>query len=161
MRDRLFRAAAEGAGAGVVATAVMSIPIVAADKAGLMPEPPPEKIVEDGLSAAGVKRQDRTERQENAAATITHFAFGASCGVLFALLRRRLRLPAPPWMAGMPYGLAIWAVSYKGWVPALGILPPPERDGRARVGTMVVAHVLYGLVLGAVDGRLAGRHRRT
>ena len=159
MSENLLRSAIEGAGAGVVATAVMSIPMLAADKAGLMPEPPPEKITEDALTAVGIEPQDRTERQENAAATVTHFAFGAGCGALFALLRRGRRLPLPAWAAGVPYGLGVWAVSYKGWVPALGILPPPERDRPARVRTMIAAHVVYGAVLGAVDERLGGRRR--
>ena len=165
MSAGLFRTALEGAGAGVVATAVMSVPMLAADKAGLMPEPPPEKITEDALSAAGVDPAERTEAQENAAATVMHFAFGAGCGALFALGRRRLLddrghrtgRSGSPALLGVPYGLAIWVVSYKGWVPALGILPPPERDRPGRVRTMIGAHVVYGAVLGEVDRRLARR----
>ena len=149
----LVRAVVDGVGGGVAATVAMSVPMLAADKAGLMPEPPPEKITEDAMSAVGIEPEDRTERQENVVATVTHFAFGAACGVVFALVRRRLRLRVPAWVQGIPFGLGVWAVSYKGWVPALGILPPPEHDRPGRVRTMVAAHVVYGAVLGAVEGR--------
>ena len=56
----------------------------------------------------------------------------------------------PGWLVGAVYGLGVWAVSYKGWIPALGILPPPERDRPGRPVIMVAAHVVYGLVLGAL-----------
>jgi len=155
----LVGAVANGVGAGVVATIAMSVPMLAADKLGLMPEPPPEKITEDAMTAVGIEPADRTERQENALATVTHVAFGASCGVVFALVRRRLGMRAPAWLQGIPFGLGVWAVSYKGWVPALGILPPPEHDRPSRVRTMIAAHVVYGVVLGAVEGRGQRRQR--
>jgi hypothetical protein len=39
-------------------------------------------------------------------------------------------------------------VSYEGWVPAAGIMPPAHRDRPSRSATMVVAHAVYGAVLG-------------
>jgi hypothetical protein len=51
--------------------------------------------------------------------------------------------------------LSVWALSYQGWVPALGILPPASRDQPGRQWTMVAAHVVYGVVLGAMERRHA------
>jgi hypothetical protein len=155
----LLRAAVDGAGAGVVATVVMSVPMLAADRAGLMPEPPPETITDDALTAVGVAPADRTETQKHAAASLMHLVFGAGCGIIYTLLRRRARLPLPSWVQGVPFGLGVWAVSYKGWIPAFGILPPPSRDRPGRVRTMMIVHMLYGGVLGLVEER--GLRRRT
>jgi hypothetical protein len=47
----------------------------------------------------------------------------------------------------MMYATGIWLVSYQGWVPALGIMPPASRDRRGRVATMLVAHWVYGAAL--------------
>jgi hypothetical protein len=54
---------------------------------------------------------------------------------------------------GIGYGLGIYALSYQGWVPALGILPPPRRDRSDRQVTMAPAHVAYGAVLGRLTER--------
>jgi hypothetical protein len=54
-------------------------------------------------------------------------------------------------------GLAVWAVSYQGWIPALGILPKASEDRPARPAVMVTAHVVYGAVLGALEERLRRR----
>ena len=69
--------------------------------------------------------------------------------MIFSFLRR-FGPRVPGWLVGVVYGLGVWAVSYKGWIPALGILPPPERDQPGRPVIMVAAHVVYGLVLGAL-----------
>jgi len=50
----------------------------------------------------------------------------------------------------------VWFVSYQGWVPALGLLPPAHRDRPGRPATMLIAHWVYGATLGACLGR-AGR----
>ena len=50
-------------------------------------------------------------------------------------------------------GEAVYAVSYAGWVPALGALPPADRDRPSRQLVMAAAHLVYGAVLGALDDR--------
>ena len=57
----------------------------------------------------------------------------------------------------MAFGLGVWAVSYLGWIPALGLLPPPYRDNPRRAWTTLTAHLVYGAVLGA---GLSRRERR-
>jgi hypothetical protein len=50
---------------------------------------------------------------------------------------------------GVAFALGVWAASYAGWIPALGLLPPPGRDNPRRAWTTATAHVVYGAVLGA------------
>ncbi len=145
---------ARGAGAGAIATLVMSAVMLAAGKLGFHGKQPPEVIVETALDAADI---DRSERTENVLAGLAHLGFGGSMGALFALLRRMARTPGPEVLHGAGFGLGVWAVSYQGWIPALGILPPPSRDTSERPPTMIVAHLVYGAVLGGLVGRQGAR----
>jgi hypothetical protein len=144
----LLHDAAIGGAAGAAATVVMSAVMLGAQRVGVeRAEQPPERIVEAGLDAVGA---DRSESAENLLASVLHLAFGAGCGAVYRMLRRLLATPGAPVLHGIGFGLGVWAVSYAGWVPALGIMPPPHRDQPGRAGTMVVGHVVYGAVLGAI-----------
>ncbi|HWE62150.1 MAG TPA: hypothetical protein VHB98_10610, partial [Chloroflexota bacterium] len=81
-----------------------------------------------------------------------HYGFGTLAGALFAVLYRRLRLPLAAPLQGAIYGLLVWTSSYAGWVPALDILPPPQRDRKDRQLTVMVGHLIFGAVLGAYIG---------
>ena len=48
------------------------------------------------------------------------------------------------------FGIAVWAVSYAGWVPKLGLMQPPSRDRPGRPTAMILAHLVYGATLGAL-----------
>lgn len=146
----LFREAVLGSARGLAATVAMSLPMLTAGRAGAMGTLPPKRITEEAMESAGLEQAGETER--NLASTAAHLGFGASVGALFYLLRSRLRPPGPGLVQGLAYGGAVWAVSYKGWVPALGILPPPEWDRPGRRRTNVLAHLVYGAVLGALTG---------
>jgi hypothetical protein len=138
-----------GALAGVAATAAMSAVMFTARKAGLMGKVPPERITEAGLRVLRVRA---SERSENALSTVAHVGYGAVMGGLFAIAGRTIRLPVPGPVAGALYGLAVWTVSYAGWIPALGIMPPPHRDRHDRQTSMILAHLMYGAVLGTITG---------
>ena len=133
-----------GASGGAIATVAMSAVMIAGDRTGLMGEQPPTTITRFALGEAGV---DRPSVAAPLIAPIGHLAFGVVGGAVFGLLRR-LVPGVPGGLLGVSFGLAIWAVSYKGWIPALGILPPPEDDRPGRPVVMVVAHVVYGFVIG-------------
>ncbi len=88
---------------------------------------------------------DRIARVDDEAAARTstmlcHFGFGAAAGALFAL-------PFTQRLGGTIYGLAVWAVSYLGWIPALGILAPATRHPARRNLLMLGVHVVWGLAL--------------
>jgi putative membrane protein len=88
-----------------------------------------------------------------AATTVAHFGYGAAAGALFPPLLGWL--PLHPVLAGVLYGLAVWAGSYLGLIPALGIISPATKHPRRRNLLMVVAHLLWGATLGMLVGRRA------
>lgn len=90
----------------------------------------------------------------SAAALTAHFAYGAATGALYPMLDRRRE---PTLAAGSAYGLAVWAISYLGWIPALRILTPATRHPAARNRMMWSAHVVWGSALAAVCRMLARR----
>ena len=139
-----------GAGAGLAATGAMSVVMLAADKAGLMGKHPPQHITDRLLHRAG-SRPPRPVRR--LLGTTAHVAFGAGTGAAYGALRGQGWLPGPPAATGITSGLGVWAASYAGWLPALGVLPPPHRNRPGRPASMVAAHVVYGAVLGTLVGR--------
>jgi Family of unknown function (DUF6789) len=133
---------------GTIATCAMSAVMILGNRLGLMGEQPPVTITRRGLRAAGV---DRPSAPAHAIAPLGHLAFGAAGAVIYGQMRPLVeRVPGA--LLGLAFGLVVWAMSYVGWIPALGILPAPERDRPGRPAVMVVAHVVYGLVLGWVHG---------
>jgi len=132
--------------AGAAATVVMSALMLAAGRAGLMGQQPPEAIVRRTGDLVGKQPQGRTA---DVLASAAHVAFGAGTGAAYALL------PPGRWPVarGTAVGLGVYAASYAGWVPTLGALPPADEDRSDRQVVMAAAHVLYGAVLGALDAR--------
>lgn len=101
-----------------------------------------------------------TESGARLSSVLAHFGFGAFAGALYASLPQR--------MSGMLFGVAVWAGSYLGWLPALGILKPATRHPPERNLLMLAVHLVWGLTLagslreleGSADGIFAGgRHQ--
>jgi hypothetical protein len=144
--------AAYGAIDGAAATLAMSSIMFAAQRAGWLGELPPRKITRFALRRT---HSGTTSRQaKDGLGALAHLAFGAGAGSLFESAFTRGGLPSGSGpVAGAAFGAAVWLVSYGGWVPALGILPPPHRDQPRRQVGMLVAHLVYGVVLGALAER--------
>lgn len=142
-----------GITSGALATLPMTAVMFAAQKLGLLGKMPPAKITDDMLARGGVPAT-RTERR--ALTTLMHLGFGAGCGALYSLLRPGRPSPGRAAVEGAAFATAVWGASYAGWIPALGILPPPGDDRKDRQVTMVVAHWVFGAVLGFV---VAARRR--
>ena len=137
-----------GAFAGTLATGAMSAVMLGLGQK--MGEQPPDAIVKRAALAAG-KRP--SEPQADLLATLAHVAFGASVGAVYALLPRRMT----PVVRGVTTSLAVYISSYEGWVPALGILPPATEDRSDRQRVMLLAHLVYGAVLGIAEEELHER----
>lgn len=146
------QAALRGAVGGVAATTTMSAAMAAAHRAGALGEPPPRKITRRAEAAVGVATDRRTL---DALSWLGHYGYGAVMGALFGVLQRRLR--APRLVAGVVWGLIVWAASYLGWLPAAGLHPAAHRDRPDRTATMVASHVVYGATLGWAGGRRRDR----
>src|SRR3712207_2943075 len=152
----LARAAMNGSIAGAVATTTMTMFMRATQRVGFyQKELPPTKVTRAATKTLGLQRFVSAE-QETVLTGIGHWAFGMVGGALFGIASRATdRVPALP--GGLMFGLLVWAVSYMGWVPALGILPQPWNQ-RAAHGLMpLYAHVVYGATLGWVFRRLEQR----
>lgn len=143
----------QGCTGGLLATVPMTAAMLLSQKLGFLGKAPPAKITDDALAAAGVSA---TKTQRRLLTGLAHLGFGAGSGALYSLLRPGRPSIQRAVIEGAAFGTVVWATSYAGWVPALGILPPPDDDRKDRQVTMVIAHWIFGAVLGAV---VAARRR--
>ncbi len=139
-----LRQAVGGTLGGVIGSMVMAVPVFAARSSGLMGTPPPERIVEGLLDRAGVRLDAEAEDR---LAVVAHLGFGATAGALYGVAAPRVRSMTTAVAMGLIYATGIYAVSYAGWVPALRLLPPPDRDDPSRQVAMLLAHWMYGTTL--------------
>jgi hypothetical protein len=106
---------------------------------------PPEQITADLAQRAGLARAVGGTDIDALAWTL-HFAYGAGAGAVYVGL-----VPAgilPGWLTGPAYGVAVWAASYFGWLPALGIHGRGDEQPPRRNALMLAAHVVWGSALG-------------
>jgi uncharacterized membrane protein YagU involved in acid resistance len=141
-----------GALAGLAATAPMTLAMEAmhrylptGERYPLPPRLITEKVAED-VGVAGRLNEEEHRR----GALIAHFAYGAAVGAIYAPLAKRTGLP--PLVGGALYGLAVWAGSYLGLLPAAGILRPATEHPPRRTALMIAAHIVWGATTGALIG---------
>jgi hypothetical protein len=143
----------EGLAAGLVATAPMTWTMWATDR--LLPSHaqrrlPPEQITDELLDKAEL-REALGRPQRSALANAAHYGFGAAAGGLLALAAKKSPLPKP--LTGAAVGSLVWAGSYLGFLPALGLRRSAARDYPGRNVQMIAAHLVWGAVAGALlDG---------
>jgi uncharacterized membrane protein YagU involved in acid resistance len=87
-------------------------------------------------------------RQRKAVTLASHFSFGTAVGSLYGLLCQRIVRPGVG--SGALYGLCVWAGSYLGLLPALGLLSPATHHPPRRTWLMIVAHLVWGVTLGGL-----------
>jgi hypothetical protein len=146
----IARRALVGALGGLAGTCTMSVLMVAAQRAGLMGRLPPERITQKSFFKGF--RSPARERRKNMLAALLHVGFGIAGGVGFGIMAFRNVASYLLIVGGMLYATGIWFVSYMGWVPALRLMPPADKDRPDRQVVMVVAHWIYGATLGMVLG---------
>ena len=146
-----------GALAGLAATAPMTLAMKLMHEQLPREEQyplPPRQVTEGVAEKAGVNEQlDEDERR--AATWVSHFAYGTACGALYGALSGE-RVDSRPLLAGAGFGLAVWAGSYLGWLPAAGIISPATEHPPRRNALMIAAHVVWGATTGAALAGLAG-----
>jgi hypothetical protein len=156
VRDAFERVVA-GAVNGGVATLVMTLVMAGERRLGLLGDYPPVELTDRAARRTELGR-DVPERDRRRAGAVLHLLFGALAGASFTVLRtivlRPLGRAIPGPLLGIAFGLGVWAASYAGWIPALGLLPPPSEDRPSRPIGMIAAHVVYGAVLG-ISGDVA------
>jgi uncharacterized membrane protein YagU involved in acid resistance len=138
--------------AGFIATVPMTLAMAALHRR-LPPEEryplPPEEITAKLAEEAG-EEEHIGQPEHHAATLIAHFGYGTLMGGVYAPLAEKA--PGPPVMSGMAYGMAVWAGSYLGLLPALGILKPATEHPPRRNALMIAAHLVWGAALGALVG---------
>ena len=165
-----------GALAGLVATAPMTGVMLGIKQ--LLPPiqrfPLPPRRITLHLAAAGGLLGRLPRPLDMLATLLLHFGFGATAGAVYAWTAARVRLP---WHGphvrlagrrvrllavarGLAFGLLVWAVSYAGWLPALGILAPAQDVPRGRNLLMIAAHLVWGACAGLLVDALTPRRRQ-
>ncbi len=92
---------------------------------------PPRELIDSATALPDQPARDVT--------LAAHYAYGAACGALVAAV-----LPRPGVASGAAAGVAVWAGSYLGWIPASGLLKPATDHPDRRNGMMIAAHLVWG-----------------
>jgi putative membrane protein len=94
-------------------------------------------------------------RSKQMAGEFVHLAFGALNGALYGAaveIDPRLRVAA-----GVPFGLAVWAIADEGIVPALELSRSPRENSAALHAYSFTSHVIYGATTELIRGLLRPR----
>lgn len=146
-----------GAVAGFLATIPMSGAMLLMHQ--LLPRqeqyPLPPCQITRNLSEKSGLRSSLDEKGLAAVAGVSHFSYGAAAGALYAATVRAVRFPTL--VTGMGFGLVVWAGSYLGWLPALGILSPATEHPARRNALMIAAHIIWGSMTGVFNKKLKDR----
>ena len=143
-----------GAISGFAATAPMTAAMLLMHR--MLPPPqryalPPRKVTMRFAKAVGVK-QEMSEPQRKAATIAAHFGYGAAMGGIYSTFADKV--PAPRVVTGIGWGLIVWAASYLGLLPGLGLHESATDHPTERNWLMVIAHVIWGASLGAMTQAL-------
>ena len=153
---RLVRAAASGVVATAPMTALMEYGYRRLPRSERYPLPPRLIVDETG------RRTGLGVGVSNAARTLVtiagHFGYGGATGALYGLTGRGSVPASIP--RGAAFGLGVWAVSYLGWLPAVGLLSSATRHPVRRTGLMMAAHVVWGVATALLTERPEPRRRR-
>jgi len=140
----------KGAVAGCVATGPMTLVMLVAHR--YLPTRqrsslPPKTITMHLAERLGLKKH-MNEPQRRRTTWISHVAYGAAMGALYGPLARRVPLPSV--VKGTAFGLAVWAASYLGGLPAMGMPEAATDQPMQRNALMIGAHAVWGSVMGLV-----------
>jgi hypothetical protein len=150
-----------GALAGLAATAPMTLAMKLMHEQLPREEryPLPPRLVTEGVAEKAGVNEHLDEEGRKAATWASHFAYGAGCGALYGALSGEVADRSPV-LAGVGFGVAVWAGSYLGWLPAAGIIAPATEHPARRNALMIAAHVVWGATAGLTLSKLAGESRR-
>ena len=143
--------AVTGAAAGLAATVPMTLAMRAAQRR-LPPHErhplPPRRVTLRAVRKLGLRPHAHLDESQRRGLTrVAHFGYGTAAGALFGMVAPK-NLPDAV-SGGVGFGLIVWAASYLGLLPALGLHPPATREPRGRNLMMIGAHVVWGAALGA------------
>lgn len=135
--------------AGVVATGPMTIATALWHRQLPVSERyplPPREITMKVAREVGLSKHMDSEMR-SAATLIAHFGYGGAAGAIYGALDDLI--PAPTLVKGMTAGFILWAASYLGWLPGVGILKPATNHPARRNILMIAAHLVWGTAVAA------------
>lgn len=137
-----------GIWSGLLATGPMTLAMFRMQRA--LPEKeksplPPATLTSQITGAFGVDQHLPAQIRPDAT-MISHFAYGAACGVLYSWLERKNQMA--PLAKGSLFGIGVWAASYLGWIPVFGLRASGYKMPIRRNGLMLLAHLVWGASLG-------------
>lgn len=162
-RQRTRKHALTGALGGIAGGTAMTVMMTKVGPrllpSDVLPDTPaPQKVVRWAQNQAD-HPQALTGGSKTAASLAAHLAYSAATGALYGLARPALpplrALPTPA--AGVAFGLAVWAVSFEGMLPALGVMKRTTQHPPKRWPAPMMGHAMFGAVTGLVAGRLDKR----
>jgi len=147
----------KGTLAGFIATAPMTVFMLATQRflpKGQQYELPPELITKELAHRAHV-RWHMSKTQILAATLVSHFGYGAAMGALYSPLDKKLPLPAV--VKGVIFSVVVWAGSYLGLLPLIGISESAHKEPVRRNLMMIAAHLVWGSAMGLLANLLMYR----
>lgn len=157
--QQILEGAVDGAKAGLKAT----VPMGATMRMGLMATSTAERVPFSAVMKtierhAGFRVDEPTHAAASWAGHLAYgAAFGAVLGAAQAALPQQARSTAARTSIGAVFGLGLWAASYLGWLPAMGILKSAKKSPVGFNATNIAAHLVWGGAAGATLARTSRR----
>lgn len=135
---------------GVLGTAVMQQGMKLAPKLPSEWQPPqPSQDPGEFMISHAEKLAGRSlsPRLHKLATMGLHWGYGTFWATLYAAASKRVAKKGLGRAAtlGALMGAGVWAIGYVGWLPAVGLTPPVEEQGRKHSLTALASHMLYGI----------------
>ncbi len=96
----------------------------------------PREIIDEAAAQADLEITSEGAKDLTIAG---HFAYGAACGALLAAINPHLSA-----RSGAAAGVAVWLISYLGWIPAADILKPATDHPPRRNALLIGVHLVWG-----------------
>jgi uncharacterized membrane protein YagU involved in acid resistance len=118
---------------------------------------PPRQVTMNLADSLGVDRFLQGENDRFTLSMLTHYDYGTAMGIVYALAARRI---LPGALGGAAFGLGLYAFSYLGLLPALGLHGGAQRMSPERNALLIAGHLVYGVTLGIMTQSLLRQRRR-
>ncbi len=115
---------------------------------------PPAQLTENIAKKTEITKYLSKEAQTEAT-MISHYGYGAACGITYALLASRI--PGSSLIKGGVFGLGVWAASYYGLIPSMNLYPSGKEMSKERNLMMALTHVVWGASLAYSEEALRKR----
>ena len=112
--------------------------------------PPPLKLVQK--FASGIFEAELTKEEESTWVWVVHFGYGATWGVVYALLQSSLRLPSL--LHGLVYGFAVWVIGHFFLLPWTKISAPASKQPRSIAQRWMIVNLVWGVADAMLYARL-------